>query len=192
MKLEALLRRLVPGVDKTWRGAARADIDAIEEHADRELPDVYRWFLETMGESMGALAYPSLDFSARRMLAAYRSDGIAFAEMLAWHSLVSHRVFHAPRRTHGLLLAESQLDVDALRPALHAIGFVEPIETGKACGIFEREDAALACWLWFHDFPGNLLTFELGTLDEASARKVLGELDLRAGVRVEPWPNDRP
>jgi hypothetical protein len=241
MNLEKLLRRLVPGVERTWRGATPTDIAAIEEHTDRELPGVYRWFLETMGESMGALTFPSLDLSARRVLAAYCDDGVAwsaryrligwekdplmaahvfydldrpvrddamvvngygagdighatyetFAEMLGWHALVSHRVFTAARRTHGVVLAGSQLDVDALRPALRAIGFVEPIATGKACGLFEREDEALALWLSFHDFPSNLLTFELGTRAEATARRILGELVLQAGVDIEIWPNDR-
>ncbi|WP_426753609.1 SMI1/KNR4 family protein [Myxococcus sp. Y35] len=69
--MERLLLRTVPGLAEQWRGAELAAIENIERIAGRPLPPFYRWFLLRMGESMGPLAYPTLDFSAHRVLACY-------------------------------------------------------------------------------------------------------------------------
>jgi hypothetical protein len=69
--MENLLLRTVPGLAEQWRGANPAMIEKIERIADRPLPAFYRWFLSRMGQSMGTLAYPTLDFSAERVLACY-------------------------------------------------------------------------------------------------------------------------
>lgn len=69
--MEALLLRVVPGLAEQWKGATPDAIAQIEKIAGRPLPSFYRWFLSRMGVSMGALAYPSLDFSAQRVLGCY-------------------------------------------------------------------------------------------------------------------------
>lgn len=75
--MEALLLRIVPGLSKEWQGATPDEIARIEQLAGRALPPFYRWFLSRMGRSMGRLAYPTLDFSASRVLACYGEKLVA-------------------------------------------------------------------------------------------------------------------
>lgn len=70
-ELEALLVRLAPDLADRWEGATDEEIEQIEQLAGRPLPRFYRWFLMRMGRDRGLLAYPSLDFSAQRVLSAY-------------------------------------------------------------------------------------------------------------------------
>src|SRR5262245_7666820 len=76
-ELEALLLRVVPGLEQSWRGASAQDLSELERIAGRPLPECYRWFLARMGESMGPMRYPTVDFSARGVLQAYASGAIA-------------------------------------------------------------------------------------------------------------------
>jgi hypothetical protein len=71
LDLENFLLRTVPSLAEQWQGATPEEISQIERLVDRPLPAFYHWFLTHMGQSMGALAYPSLDFSARQVLACY-------------------------------------------------------------------------------------------------------------------------
>jgi hypothetical protein len=73
-EMERLLARLVPDFTSQVEGATPDEIEAIERLAGRPLPRFYQWFLWRMGRNMGPLAYRSLDFSARSILAAYE-DG---------------------------------------------------------------------------------------------------------------------
>ena len=75
--LEQLLLRIVPGLESRWQGSSDADIARLEAIAGQPLPDLYRWFLARMGQSMGPMAYPTIDFSAAGVLAAYGSGRIA-------------------------------------------------------------------------------------------------------------------
>ncbi|WP_437855494.1 hypothetical protein [Sorangium sp. So ce363] len=68
---EALLVRIVPGLADQWQGASPDEIERIEQLAPGPLPAFYRWFLGKTGRSMGPMAYPSLDFSAQRVLWCY-------------------------------------------------------------------------------------------------------------------------
>ncbi len=70
-QMEHLLLRTVPQLAEQWQGADPATIERIERIAGQPLPSFYRWFLQRMGKSMGLLAYPTLDFSAVRVLACY-------------------------------------------------------------------------------------------------------------------------
>lgn len=74
--MEELLLRVVPGLAEQWKGATPDEIARIERIAGRPLPPFYRWFLCRMGRSMGRLAYPSLDFSARRVLERYDEEWV--------------------------------------------------------------------------------------------------------------------
>lgn len=74
--LERLLLRIVPGLPQGWRGASDAEIARLETIAGRPLPGCYRWFLSRMGQSMGAMAYPTVDFSAQAVLNAYERGAI--------------------------------------------------------------------------------------------------------------------
>jgi hypothetical protein len=69
--MEDLLLRIVPGLAEGWQGVTPDVIGQVERLAGRPLPSFYRWFLRRMGQSMGPLAYPTLDFSARRVLACH-------------------------------------------------------------------------------------------------------------------------
>lgn len=69
--MEELLLRIVPGLKEQWQGATVDAIARIEKIAGRPLPPFYCWFLACMGQSMGPLAYPSLDFSVQRVLDCY-------------------------------------------------------------------------------------------------------------------------
>jgi hypothetical protein len=72
--LEAYLLRIVPNLASTWEGATEEEIAAVERLAPRPLPPFYRWFLRRMGRSMGAMAYPSIDFSVRAVLGCYAAE----------------------------------------------------------------------------------------------------------------------
>ncbi|HYO59403.1 MAG TPA: SMI1/KNR4 family protein [Archangium sp.] len=77
LEMEELLLRIVPELAEQWQGATPDMMARIERLAGRPLPPFYRWFLSRMGKSMGALAYPTLDFSAQRVLACYAEKLIA-------------------------------------------------------------------------------------------------------------------
>ena len=75
-EMEDLLLRLVPDLANNWQGATEDEIEQIERFAARPLPRFYRWFLMRMGRSMGPIAYPSLDFSASKVIGCY-AEGLA-------------------------------------------------------------------------------------------------------------------
>jgi hypothetical protein len=75
-KLEALLLRIVPDLAAGWEGASASEVSQLEAIAGRPLPDFYRWFVSRMGKSMGPMRYPTVDFSARGILAAYAEHAI--------------------------------------------------------------------------------------------------------------------
>lgn len=75
--MESLLTRLVPGLAEQWQGATDSELEQLEVIAGRPLPPFYRWFLSRMGRSMGPMSYPTVDFSARGVLAALRSGQMA-------------------------------------------------------------------------------------------------------------------
>lgn len=72
--MDNLLLSIVPRLAEQRQGSSPDEIAQIERIAGRPLPSFYRWFLSRMGRSMGALAYPTLDFSAQRVLTCY-ADG---------------------------------------------------------------------------------------------------------------------
>jgi hypothetical protein len=76
LRVEKLLLRIVPGLSEGWLGSSEEEMSRIEAVAGRPLPDFYRWFLSRMGVSMGPMAYPTVDFSARGILAAYDAGWI--------------------------------------------------------------------------------------------------------------------
>jgi hypothetical protein len=70
-ELAGLALRTLPAQRQTWVGASAGQLAALEEIAGRPLPPFYRWFQQTMGGSMGPLAYQTLDFSAAKILACH-------------------------------------------------------------------------------------------------------------------------
>lgn len=75
-EIEGLLLKLVPGLDKEWRGASDEEIAQIEEIAGQELPGFYRWFLSKMGASAGRLAEPLARFAAQAVIDAYENGEV--------------------------------------------------------------------------------------------------------------------
>ncbi len=74
--LESLLLRIVPDLESGWQGASEREAAELERIAGRPLPAFYRWFLSRMGQSMGPMAYPTVDFSAPGVLSAYRAGQV--------------------------------------------------------------------------------------------------------------------
>jgi len=74
--MENFLLRVVPGLAKQWQGSTQEEITQIERLSGRPLPPFYRWFLSRMGQSMGPLSYPRVDFSARRVISSH-ADALA-------------------------------------------------------------------------------------------------------------------
>ena len=68
-QMQALVARLPPGTDAAWKGAAPEHIAEIERIAGGDLPDFYRWFLATMGDTVDS---PREDFRAATVIAAHR------------------------------------------------------------------------------------------------------------------------
>jgi len=73
-EIEDLLLRIAPSLPNDWQGASSEEIDKIETIAGRPLPKFYLWFLSRMGRSMGPLTYPTLDFTAPRVLSCYADE----------------------------------------------------------------------------------------------------------------------
>jgi len=77
-EMDALLQRLVPTIMNEWQGAKDQEIVQIEkivrEVAGEELPKFYRWFLMRMGQSMGPLRTPGMDYSALTVISRYKKD----------------------------------------------------------------------------------------------------------------------
>ncbi|MEM6296687.1 MAG: hypothetical protein AAGA54_35800 [Myxococcota bacterium] len=67
----ALAESLAPGCADTWVGADEDAVEEVEYFAGRPLPAFYRWFLETMGNDMGALGHAYLDLRPATIAAAY-------------------------------------------------------------------------------------------------------------------------
>ena len=101
--MEAFLLRVVPGLAEQWKGATPDEIARIEEIAGRPLPPFYRWFLSRMGKSMGALAYPTLDFSAQRVLDCYAKGWVEPHPRLL---MIAHD-------SHGMMPMPHFYDLDA-------------------------------------------------------------------------------
>ena len=124
LEVEDLLLRTVPGLAEQWLGATPDEVEQLKRLAGRPLPRFYRWFLSRMGRSMGPLAYPSQDFSARRVLDCYARKlvapnprflliGYEFDEMVPLHAFYD---LDAPARG------------DATVTARYARGGDEPID----------------------------------------------------------------
>ena len=77
-EMEALLQRLVPNIVNEWEGANKQEIQQIEkivrEVSGEDLPKFYRWFLMRMGQSMGPLRTPGMDYSALTFISKYNED----------------------------------------------------------------------------------------------------------------------
>jgi hypothetical protein len=73
--LEALLLRIVPDLAREWQGAPH-HINELEALAGQPLPRFYHWFLARLGNDMGPMRYPTVDFSAAGVLAAYAAGAI--------------------------------------------------------------------------------------------------------------------
>lgn len=77
MQFEDLLLRIVPGIAQAWQGATRDEVEQVEKIARQPLPQFYRWFLSKMGRRTGLTIYPTLDFSAKRVLSCYTEGLVA-------------------------------------------------------------------------------------------------------------------
>lgn len=73
-EFEALLERLVPGGLSQASGSPPEELAQLERLAGRPLPEFYRWFLSRFGRDMGPFAYPTLDFTTKRVLSAYQQE----------------------------------------------------------------------------------------------------------------------
>jgi hypothetical protein len=72
--LAHLFNRLVPGCEAQWVPASLEQIEEFEELVGQPAPPFYRWFLMTMGRSMGPLSAPRRDMRIETLLSIYR-DG---------------------------------------------------------------------------------------------------------------------
>jgi hypothetical protein len=105
-------------------------------------------------------------------------------EMLAWGELWAQRVEHAPQRLRGSLRAPSADLHHRLSPALRALGFDTPVETGGFCGLYERADAVLVCSS-APDAERGEQSFNLGGSDAGQLARISSAI-ADAGVEVTP------
>jgi len=77
-EMDALLQRLVPNIANELEGANKQAIQQIErmvrEVSGEDLPRFYRWFLIRMGQNMGPLRTPNIDYSAPTVISRYEKD----------------------------------------------------------------------------------------------------------------------
>jgi hypothetical protein len=110
-------------------------------------------------------------------------------EKLAWGMLRKHRVTQCAQRCEGSFTDEGADVISHIGPAMARLGFSSPIETGSYCGLYEREDAAMACVDIIEDSQGDLLFFQLGGPDAGALRRMLGEITTTTPleVRITRW-----
>ncbi|WP_245814361.1 SMI1/KNR4 family protein [Cystobacter ferrugineus] len=161
--MEAFLLRVVPNLRQQWKGATPDAIARIEQIAGRPLPPFYRWFLSRMGQSMGPLAYPTLDFSAQRVLDCYAKGWVAPHPRLLLiahdsNSMMPMPLFYdldAPARGDALVASKEEgADEDDLYEKFETLR--EMLAWG-ALSLFRLEKMPQICRGTFHGDHPNLL-----------------------------------
>ena len=71
-ELEKLLESLVPDFNKEVKGATKEEIAELEKVSECDIPEFYQWFLSRMGRDMGELSFPTIDFTASKVIRCYR------------------------------------------------------------------------------------------------------------------------
>ena len=110
-------------------------------------------------------------------------------EMLTWGALVNFRILKSAQTCKGNFKTNIANLMEQLEPSLNRLGFLPTLPVGRYCGLFERNDMAMACSATPAPDDDRLLFFRLGGEDHGAMRKVLGEIALGAGVacKVKSW-----
>ncbi|NTX10176.1 SMI1/KNR4 family protein [Myxococcus sp. CA056] len=148
--VEELLLRVVPGLAAQWKGASPASLEQIEKIAGRPLPTFYRWFLSRMGQRMGPLAYPTLDFSAQRILDCYAKGWVEPHPRLL---LIAHD-------SNGMMPMPLFYDLDA--PARGDALVASKEEGADEDDLYEKFETLREMLAW-----GALAKFRVGTMPQA-------------------------
>lgn len=112
-----------------------------------------------------------------------------FREMLAQANLIAFRIHEFPCYCDGKL-KDQDGDVPAAVDAVaQDLGFVSTVPSGPYCKVLERADAAMTITAAPDEYARSLMFFDLGANDEATVRRVLGEISTAGGldVHVRRW-----
>src|SRR4051794_10261225 len=119
-----------------------------------------------------------------------RSDRFeTFREQLAWTTLSSYRVDPRTVARAGLLIGEDDDFTAQLQPLLMRLGFVQPVQTGVVCGLYDRRDATLI----YSGSPSErsaMRTFDIGCDDEGTLRRLLGAIGTETTIEIDLDPED--
>lgn len=118
------------------------------------------------------------------------ADGYeTLGEMLAVAVFWRHRLPRCAQICDGVFTHDSQAVLPLVDSVFDGLGFERPLVTGTYCGIFERDDAAMACRATPADEHNNRIYFTLGAPSGPAIRSLLGviasETDLE--VEIQSW-----
>jgi hypothetical protein len=109
-------------------------------------------------------------------------------EMIAWGALFTHGVRKHPQRCAGMLESSSEDARLQLGAVLEALGFENPIATGRYCGVFRGPGMDMVSRSRPGDSP-HLQAFDLGAADATTIRRLLGEITSTTSLelRITEW-----
>jgi len=88
-----------------------------------------------------------------------------------------------------LLIGEDDDFTAQLQPLLMRLGFVQPVQTGVVCGLYDRRDATLI----YSGSPSErsaMRTFDIGCDDEGTLRRLLGAIGTETTIEIDLDPED--
>ena len=119
----------------------------------------------------------------------YIRDFETLREKLAYALIRKYRVDRMAQRCSGDFSDTKDNVFAQLDPVMKRLNFWRPIQTGKFCGLYERDDAAMSCLNMLELADGRSQFFNLGGSDAATLRTILGEIATTTTleVSVEEW-----
>lgn len=105
-------------------------------------------------------------------------------DMLCWGFFYSHRVQRCSCRCSGVFVSSEDDVNQRLMPALSRIGFTAPVELSSSCGVYEKHGVSLVTASSLSGSPA-VHAFNLGGGTQGVLRRILGEIALRSGLKVE-------
>lgn len=115
----------------------------------------------------------------------WEQDFETLREKLAWGMLLRNRVAGCAQTCLGSFTDDAGEVFTELTPMMAHLGFGCPIPTGAFCGLYERDDAVMACMSTVKESNRGLQFFELGGPDAGLLRRLLGEIATGTSLEIE-------
>jgi hypothetical protein len=104
-------------------------------------------------------------------------------EALAWHAFYRHRIKVQKQVCSGTFKHPGRHLLDEIEPVLKDVGFETYHRTGTLCGLYARDDVAVACDIMPTKAPRPYIFFTFGG-EELSIRHTLGLIGTKTTVSI--------